>query len=1807
MSSDEILAALKVWREGLVNLSGVNRLIRFRHTKTGSVLIEDPDAETILRGLQSGIEWDFSGQPDRDENRDLVGAQDPKPARHSGRATTRVLHVARSEKELGAVLRSMRRRASAELLDRGLSVLYVAVGMLHWKDEDESEMASPLLLVPVKLESSGPNTMPTLLLGEDDTVMNPSLILRMRDFGIEIPALDDIPELSVKDLMAEVRRAVSGKLGWTVEPTVVLSTFSFHKEAMYRDLLENEQTVLNHPVVRALGTKDPASQAGDFLFEPIEPSYIDRIAPPEETPLVLDADSSQRAAVAAAVAGRSFVMDGPPGTGKSQTIANMVGALLHAGRTVLFVSEKAAALEVVRNRLADAGLENYLLELHSHKASRKEVATALSHSLDNITLPPQGMAELNRSTLIERRNQLNDYAAAMNEVRDSLGMTLHDVLGLLSAMSDVPSAPLPETAPEDLSQSELHEIRRTVLELERSWRPARQGQSYLWRNAIDANNLDVRLYQARTAIEALEGQIGPDRTLLLAFSLNRPSRTRQLIELLRLQHEQRPPLVEAAWLTTPDWYALGAARDGVAMALKGLADAEGAVVRAARVPWRLLPNSVDLPAVADIPIDDPIILGPLSAQQCTEMADEFERHHDAISRSYGAAGALAAELGLEHPNTFPEVERVLQLAEFGYSENRPLREWLSGRELQSARAAASELRSKVKLLAEAEAAAADVFTDAVLGGSVVEVFERFQTEHRGLKKLSGQYRTDKKSVTSWLADGIPIKAGIAQLALAANWSTAHADFEASSKALAATLGVYWKGRDTDFESISAATEVAEGVIELVGLEGVPRPLAIHVTAEPNPAFHAVIAGVRRDVSNWTAPLQSAPALSGPPELIFRPVKESIRWLKGHVGLLRAAAGRITPVSIVSGHEALTLAEADEILRLRDTAERVDGEFDQAAGSFKNALGVFYRARETDLVEVDRAIGWVSRVRELAGGPLTENQAAALEASHPLYGLDVALEKWEDARDRIINAFDESRHAELARELDDYQTAPSLIDEFREDSIGQEEWFAYTTAREHLEKHGLGAAIDFCIDERLQSRQVPQVIERSLLRSWADRIMQRDARLRPVMARDRAALVEEYRKLDRQHIELAACDIIRAANRRRPSSAAIGEPGVIRREGMKKSRHISVKELISRTRNTSLAIKPCFMMSPLAVSQYLPSDMKFDVVIFDEASQVRPGDAINCIYRGNALILAGDDRQLPPTSFFERAEGDEAGDSDTDVAEFQSVLELAKGSGAFNNLRLKWHYRSRHEALIAFSNYQFYDGDLITYPSARSVASDVGVEYIRTDGVYRRGGGADNPLEAEKVAERVLHHFSTRPHLTLGVVTFSVSQADAIVDAVAKARESRRDLDRHFDESDRLNSYFVKSLESVQGDERDVIIFSIGYGPDEARKVTTNFGVLNKPKGWRRLNVAITRARQRVEVVASLSAGQIPPSQNENVEHLRAYLDYAERGPVTLALNTGSTGLGPESPFEESVLRTIRNWGYTVEPQVGSAGYRIDIGLRHPAQPGVYALGIECDGYQYHSAPAARDRDRLRDQVLNGLGWRLHRIWGTAWYRHRLEEENRLRAAIEDAINAPEEARTYATGQRVRPEFTTVQAEFDAVPRWTTEYESCVVPALPRWADPSEDGSEHHMVKAIKHIATMEGPVHIDIVFLRLRDAWGLGRIGHRIRSNIEKAIMLSKPFVEWNDDFIDVKDRVVDRVRTTGDQVRRVDHVHDRELQLAINMLLQDAGTTQRAELVKAVARIFGWNRSGAEISRRVNDTIDDLLRVGTLVERAADELTLAT
>jgi superfamily I DNA and/or RNA helicase/very-short-patch-repair endonuclease len=409
------------------------------------------------------------------------------------------------------------------------------------------------------------------------------------------------------------------------------------------------------------------------------------------------------------------------------------------------------------------------------------------------------------------------------------------------------------------------------------------------------------------------------------------------------------------------------------------------------------------------------------------------------------------------------------------------------------------------------------------------------------------------------------------------------------------------------------------------------------------------------------------------------------------------------------------------------------------------------------------------------------------------------------------------------------------------------------------------------------------------------------------------------------------------------------------------------------------------MSPLSIAQYLSTDIAlFDVVIFDEASQIPVWDAIGAIARGKQVVMVGDPKQLPPTSFFNRASAADEEDVNEDVeVDLESILDECIGAN-LPTLNLSWHYRSRHESLIAFSNHHYYGGGLVTFPSP--VTDDRAVSFhLIKNGVYEKGGSRTNKPEARALVEELVTKLSDKAFqaskLTIGVVTFNSEQQRLIEDLLDDARRKNPDIEPYFSE-DVLEPVFVKNLESVQGDERDIMYFSIGYGPDLAGKISMNFGPMNKSGGERRLNVAITRARHELRVFSSLRPDQIDLSrtQSSGVRDLKHFLEFAERGSRALAEAVlGSIG-EYESPFEEAIANALKRKGWEVHPQIGVSSFRIDLGIVDPDSPGRYLAGVECDGATYHRSATAKDRDKLREHVLKGLGWNIVRIWSTDWWQ-----------------------------------------------------------------------------------------------------------------------------------------------------------------------------------------------------------------------------------
>lgn len=729
----------------------------------------------------------------------------------------------------------------------------------------------------------------------------------------------------------------------------------------------------------------------------------------------------------------------------------------------------------------------------------------------------------------------------------------------------------------------------------------------------------------------------------------------------------------------------------------------------------------------------------------------------------------------------------------------------------------------------------------------------------------------------------------------------------------------------------------------------------------------------------------------------------------------------------------------------------------------------------------------------------------------------------------------------------------------------------------------------------------------LERAWYTTLLKKHLRDHPQLNQFSATAanryVEEFMAADKKAFEHNIARVLTVHRAALPPRHAAGEMMILNKEFSKKSRHRPIRMLMREAGRAIQKAKPVFMMSPYSVASYVPcGQLEFDVVIFDEASQVRPVDAYGALLRAKQAIVVGDKEQMPPSTFFERMQSDDEDGSEEegDTAGIESILTLFEARGAFP-ARLRWHYRSRHNSLIEYSNHGFYGDDLVIFPApeARSPAAGLGfVKLDKADSVYEKGG--KNLKEAEHVAQQVMEHARQSAGQTLGVATFSVNQAQAIEDQLELKRRQDKSLETFFAEHG-AEPFFVKSLENVQGDERDVIFISIGYGHDDAGRVAVRFGPLNQVGGERRLNVLITRARRRCVVFSNMTAADIDTSKSQaaGVRHLKHYLRFAQTGRLVEAPHI--SGREPDSPFEIDVRNAIRKLGYQVDCQVGSSGYHIDLVVKDPTQPGRYVLAVECDGASYHSARWARDRDRLRQSVLEGLGWTFHRVWSQSWFNERNTELEKLKQAIEAARQRPKTPPSPVPPIPIGPR-----------PRPAPELPTAPPPSLPRYqvadvetikVDQFEEVPDDWLEKQALRVVEIEGPVHKEVVIRRIREAAAIKKAGRAIRRRFDAvfASLSRRRKIRVAGDFITLGDAVAIAVRNRNDVAgvsSEIGEIAPEEIrEVCMKHIMPDAFSIEREALYRSLLASLGLGALSASRKKYLADIVAELLRRGALKE----------
>jgi very-short-patch-repair endonuclease len=711
-------------------------------------------------------------------------------------------------------------------------------------------------------------------------------------------------------------------------------------------------------------------------------------------------------------------------------------------------------------------------------------------------------------------------------------------------------------------------------------------------------------------------------------------------------------------------------------------------------------------------------------------------------------------------------------------------------------------------------------------------------------------------------------------------------------------------------------------------------------------------------------------------------------------------------------------EIDKKIKLIDAvleARRCNAIMRQHQSLGEALFGAQWQGEKSDWSVLTRLFEWIIALyKDIGDGQIPEGILIFLAGDSRIEGLESRIVEVEQALNihlhhtrEVIDSLDLDENLRFGpgMKLEDQAlvSQEQLFGEWSAKLLRLHEITAFNLQAETFRKEGLSELLEVIDSWPAASLHLVKAFEWN----WWERLLTRAFLDRPALAAfhgaSQANAVDQFRQLDQQVTEHNRLRLTYGHWKGLPQQDGGGQIAVLRRQMSIKSRHLPIRKLMQQAGNAIQAIKPVFMMSPLSIANYLAADSaSFDLIIFDEASQVKPVDAFGAMLRGKQVVVVGDSKQMPPTSFFDSLiQGSEDDDEDgTPTADVESILGLCKAQGMPERM-LRWHYRSKHESLIAVSNHEFYENRLVIFPSVDKQNEALGLVYrYLPHTVYDRGKSSANPQEAEAVAREVMEFARAQLRLpadkrqSLLVAAFSMAQKRAISERLEMLRRQDSSCEEFF-ASGHNEPFDVKNLENVQGDERDVIFISIGYGRDQTGQASMNFGPLNRDGGERRLNVLITRARRRCDVFTNLTDQDIDLNRTNarGVRALKSFLAYARTGKMDI---TAPTGRGTDSPFEDEVKAALESSGYEVVTQVGTAGFFIDLAIVNPEKRGSYLIGIECDGASYHSSRSARDRDRLRQQVLEGLGWRIHRIWSTDWFRDPDRELKRVTAAINEA-------------------------------------------------------------------------------------------------------------------------------------------------------------------------------------------------------------------
>ena len=1698
--------SLQAIRNRLLDLTGRNRLLSYKHGRTGFVRIIDemPDqlAENILEEknftfipvdeplydelIEYGyIEIDQTGQeiklkPDPtakewakikgfNTNYELPLSAQTTDSKHNDTNIQSLLFP----RELEGQLRSIRGKANTAIEETGANILYLAFGFLEWFEDDNSEIVrqAPLYLIPVKISKATLNKVLgtytyTIEYTGEDIISNLSLREKLRhDFHLSLPEIDE--ETLPEEYFLKVERQIlQRKPKWNLKRFATLAMFDFGKLLMYLDLdperwPQGDKNIQNHAILQKFFAKQGSDSGNSNPTSFGEEHTIDKLPDVHNKyPLIDDADSSQHSALVDAIKGKDLVIEGPPGSGKSQTITNLIAAAIAQGKKVLFVAEKMAALQVVKSRLERAGLGDFCLELHSHKTQKKQVYDSIAQRLSrqNEYRYPSSI-NIDIEMYEEKKEVLTRYADLINSEWKNTGRTIHQIFTTATRYrEEFPEVQLEDIKPSHIDGGSFDEVssRRMTDEIKRyaqifseikgQYGSAAELSDHPW---FGVYNKSIQMFDINEISELLETWNTKLAELIVAtaplneqFNSDKIDNLDVVVDLIT-DKSKLPTLngkenIDVLSDVTSDIHA--GLTEYVELFKETLATFQSLneiFEASVLVDGEPLDHLIE----SNKGIQDAYKTNTLSL---TNLFEQLQLLQSLRKLSFSLANDV--KLLLEQDSS---LTKLISTSHDGFTE---LNEYL--RHISSLDPILISRRH-------------DLFDNALLDKHLPEM-ERLLLLIQPLHKaLEQHFNLDNLPTVAEINEIDEILQNTGMFSwLSSDWRAAKNKLLLHTKALKPNIKAL----------VSLLKDLSEykGLVEELNAESSYQTLLQHEYK----GIHTPVTELL-ELRNWYKAVRTSYGVGFGTRVAFASSlfsinDETFNGLKHLADTktlneykqfadLHSQLQNVYTTNFLSYKEA-DLATNDSFSQFVDSLER---KIKSLQSSSKNDLKLFELTENIQQIghllkqEVKLDSNNVSKsvfgdevflsIREDSDINLTQIEStlalrATIDAldSEQLREFFISninddalqltltnLEQLESAFHSAKEAFDTfSARVELDRKAWFASTDGKLaqIKARNDKAISQplwlNTWVDFIRIRITLSEKGLENLLRHTEKGTINLDNIEHVYLYSVFDILAREVITEKSELAYFSGADQNAIRQQFREYDNKLKKLQqdkiAYEVANTGIKSTISGVSSGkvasytEMGLINKETNKKTRHVPIRQLVRRSGQSLLAIKPCFMMGPHSVAQYLePGKIEFDLIVMDEASQIKPEDALGTIARGKQLVVVGDPKQLPPTSFFDKTVEND-GEDVTAIEQSESILDVS--FPMFNARRLRWHYRSRHESLIAFSNQEFYDNNLVVFPSPSNKSDEFGIKFTHVK--TGRYVNQHNIEEAKIIAEAVRKHLLHRPNETLGVVAMSAKQRDQIERCVEElSKDDSRFRDALTENSLSEEPLFLKNLENVQGDERDVIYISCTYGPQEAgaSQMPQRFGPINSAAGGRRLNVLFTRSKKRMHVFSSMTEGHILASETSSpgVLALKSFLSFAQTGKLQQVQHTGKA---PDSDFEISVMNALKLEGFNCVPQVGVAGYFIDLAVQDPGQPGRYLMGVECDGATYHSAKSARDRDRLRQSVLENLGWNIKRIWSTDWFKN---PQAQLKPIIE-------ELHRLKTDVPIKPEFEPEIEEITAI-------------------------------------------------------------------------------------------------------------------------------------------------------------------------------------